>query len=245
MATYNVHGGHSLYCRGASGYLDEVNEDRAVKNKVIEYLRAAGHTVYDCTDDSGRTQNANLLSIVSKCNQHKVDLDISIHLNAGGGTGVEVWNYDSRTKTISDRICSNVGTALGIRNRGTKYNPQLYVLRNTKSFALLVECCFVDSITDRDHWDAEKCAKAIAEGVLGTKIQNGSSGGSSGGFLVKVRCDLNIRTGPGVGYTKAGCITDNGTYTIVETKNVSGVPWGRLKSGAGWISIHEKYVKRV
>lgn len=245
MAIYNVHGGHSLRCRGASGYLDEVNEDRAVMNKVIEYLRSAGHTVYDCTDDEGKTQNQNLANIVRKCNQHTVDLDISIHLNAGGGTGVEVYNYDSRTKAISDRICSNISTALGIRNRGTKYNPQLYVLRNTKSLALLVECCFVDSITDRDKWDVDKCAKAIAEGVLGTKIQNSNSGNTSGRFLVKVLCDLNIRSGPGVGYKKTGCITDNGTYTIVETQDVNGVPWGKLKSDAGWISIHEKYVKRV
>lgn len=174
MATYNVHGGHSLYCRGASKYLDEVNEDRAVKNKVIEYLRAAGHTVYDCTDDNGRTQNANLSNIVSKCNQHKVDLDISIHLNAGGGAGVEVLNYDSRTKAISDRICNNISAALGTRNRGTKYNNQLYVLRNTKSLAIIVECCFVDSITDRDHWNVDKCAKAIAEGVLETRVIDNS-----------------------------------------------------------------------
>ena len=79
----NVHGGHSLKCRGASGYLDEVNEDRKVKNRVIELLRANGYTVYDCTDDNGATQNANLKAIVSKCNDHKVDLDVSIHLNAG------------------------------------------------------------------------------------------------------------------------------------------------------------------
>lgn len=31
----NVHGGHSLKCRGASGLLDEVNEDRAVKIKSL------------------------------------------------------------------------------------------------------------------------------------------------------------------------------------------------------------------
>ena len=78
---YNVHGGHSLICRGASGLLDEVNEDRKVKNKVIELLRECGNTVYDCTDDSGNTQNKNLSNIKNKCNAHKVDLDISIHLN--------------------------------------------------------------------------------------------------------------------------------------------------------------------
>ena len=83
MGIYNIHGGHSLQCRGASGFLDEVNEDRKVKNKVIELLRSAGHTVYDCTDDIGRTQGQNLNNIKNKCNVHNVDLDVSIHLNSG------------------------------------------------------------------------------------------------------------------------------------------------------------------
>ena len=33
-------------------------------------------------------------------------------------------------------------------------------------------------------------------------------------------------------------ITDRGTYTITEIQNGY---WGRLKSGAGWISVHEAY----
>lgn len=170
MSVYNVHGGHSLICRGASGYLDEVNEDRKVKNKVITLLKAEGHTVYDCTDNDSRTQGGNLSNIVKECNKHYVDLDISIHLNAGGGTGCEVENYDSRTKAVSDRICANISAALGIRNRGTKYMPELYVLRKTKSLAILVECCFVDNQTDYAAWDADKCAKAIVEGILGRSI---------------------------------------------------------------------------
>lgn len=170
MSVYNVHGGHSLVCRGASGYLDEVNEDRKVKNKVIALLEAEGHTVYDCTDNDSRTQGGNLSNIVKECNKHYVNLDISIHLNAGGGTGCEVENYDSRTKAVSDRICANISAALGIRNRGTKYMPELYVLRKTKSLAILVECCFVDNQTDYAAWDADKCAKAIAEGILGRSI---------------------------------------------------------------------------
>ncbi len=164
----NVHGGHSLKCRGASGYLDEVNEDRKVKNRVIELLRANGHTVYDCTDDNGATQNANLRAIVNKCNSHSVDLDVSIHLNAGGGTGTEVYIYNSKSKAKDEatRIAEKVSNALGIRNRGVKTSTKLYVLRKTNSPALLVECCFVDNATDRAHWNADKCAKAIVEGIL-------------------------------------------------------------------------------
>lgn len=170
---FNIHGGHSLKCRGASGLLDEVNEDRAVKNKVIELLRNEGHTVYDCTDDNGKDQNSNLKAIVSKCNDHKVDLDVSIHLNAGGGTGTEVYVYSnsSKAKPYADRIANNISNALGIRNRGVKAQPNLYVLRKAHSSALLVECCFVDNMTDKTHWSVEKCAKAIVEGITGAKVE--------------------------------------------------------------------------
>lgn len=170
----NVHGGHSLKCRGASGLLDEVNEDRAVKNKVIELLRANGHTVYDCTDDVGATQNANLRNIVNKCNAHEVDLDVSIHLNAGGGTGTEVYVYSdsSKAKGYAQRIVNNISNSLGIRNRGVKTRTNLYVLRKTKSPSLLIECCFVDNATDKAKWNVEKCAKAIVEGVLNTTVNN-------------------------------------------------------------------------
>lgn len=61
--------------------------------------------------------------------------------------------------------------------------------------------------------------------------------------LYKVTCnDLNIRKGPGTNYGINRAITDKGTYTIVEVQNVH---WGRLKSGAGWISIHKNYCKKV
>ncbi len=184
MATYNVHGGHSLKCRGASGLLDEVNEDRAVKNKLIELLRANGHTVYDCTDDYSTTQGTNLSAIVSKCNAHNVDLDISIHLNCGrvdsNGDGkcggVEVYGYDDRIYGVAYRVAESVANTLGIGFHGqpVKYNKDLYVLRKTRAKAILIECCFVDDKDDANHWNATKCAMAIAS-ALGCKTNVSSS----------------------------------------------------------------------
>lgn len=173
---FNVHGGHNSHVTGASKYLNELNEDRKVKNEVIRLLKAQGHTVYDCTDDSGTTQNANLSNIVKKCNAHSVDLDVSIHLNAGGGTGVEAYIYPgSSSKDEAARICSKVSSALGIKNRGVKDGSNLYVVRHTNAPAVLVECCFVDNTTDRDHWDANKCAKAIVEGILNKTVSSGTA----------------------------------------------------------------------
>lgn len=57
-------------------------------------------------------------------------------------------------------------------------------------------------------------------------------------YLVRVSItDLNIRTGPGTEYTKVRHIPV-GIYTIVEEADGKGASkWGRLKSGAGWISL--------
>lgn len=240
----NVHGGHSLKCRGASGYLDEVNEDRKVKNRVIELLRANGHTVYDCTDDNGSSQKANLRAIVNKCNSHSVDLDVSIHLNAGGGTGTEVYIYNSKSKAKDEatRIAEKISNALGIRNRGVKERTNLYVLRKTKSPALLVECCFVDNSKDKEHWNAESCAKAIVEGILNRGIQTNNTTNTSNNvnYIVEITADvLHVRKEPTTNSSIVTSVKKPYRYTIVEERN----GWGRLKSNVGWIKL--SYTKRV
>lgn len=62
----------------------------------------------------------------------------------------------------------------------------------------------------------------------------------SASYLVKVTADvLNVRSGPGTNYKINTQIKRNEVYTIVDAKN----GWGKLKSGAGWISLN--YTKRV
>ena len=59
-------------------------------------------------------------------------------------------------------------------------------------------------------------------------------------FLVRVSItDLNIRKGPGTDYAKTGRYTGKGVFTIMEVRSGQGSDsgWGRLKSGAGWISL--------
>lgn len=176
---FNVHGGHNRKCPGAHGYFDETTEDRLVTAAVIKYLRMAGHTVYDCTDDDGATASANLRNIVAKCNRHKADLDVSIHFNAsgGGGHGTEVFIYSfdrSRNAAAIDaarRVVNRIG-ALGFNNRGVKDGSRLYVVRYTYAPAILVECCFCDNSTDSAVYKrlgADRMGYAIACGILDVK----------------------------------------------------------------------------
>lgn len=55
--------------------------------------------------------------------------------------------------------------------------------------------------------------------------------------------DLNIRKGPGTNYASNG-FCPVGVYTIVEEVDGAGATkWGKLKSGAGWVSLD--YAKRI
>jgi len=239
MGTYNVHAGHCPQGKGASGavgILQESVEDRAVKNEVIRLLRAEGHTVYDCTCDENTTKQGCLNKIVAKCNQHSVDLDISLHLNSGrndyggdGSTGgVEVWNYDTGTQEISDRICEAIATELGIHNRRTKYDKDLFVLANTKSKALLVECCFVDDADDAKVWDAKRCAKAIVRGILNKEI-SGTTGGST---VSTVR-----RIGPGSAHLNSDCPIYDATWKNVIINAKQGDHITVLDSGTEGVKV--------
>lgn len=59
-------------------------------------------------------------------------------------------------------------------------------------------------------------------------------------FMAKVNIvNLNIRKGPGTNYPRTGKYTGKGTFTITEVSSGNGskAGWGKLKSGAGWISL--------
>lgn len=258
---FNVHGGHNRIVQGASKFLNEVVEDRKVKDEVIRLLKSKNHIVHDCTDDVGKTQNDNLKNIVKKCNANTVDLDISIHLNIGrsdsvgdGKTGgVEVWCYDKGTKEYAERICKKISNGLGVTNRGVKYSKDFYVLKNTKAPALLIECCFVDDKDDYKKWNANKCAKAIVEGILNKTVTENTQSNSTSNtakFLIKIdnvkKGDtLNIREKPDPSskIVKKLKYDDPNKYTIIETKKNGTETWGKLKSGIGWINL--RYTKKV
>lgn len=256
----NVHAGHNpdgkIAC-GAVGLIRESTETRKVKDRVIQMLKAQGHEVYDCTVDNGTSSSDVLRKIVAKCNSRTVDLDISIHFNAGANkildrktTGTEVYVYSatSKAKATAQKIVNDIAN-LGFKNRGVKTSKTLYFLRNTKNPALLIECCFVDDPDDIALYNADKMAQAIVKGITGviptitsstTTTQTNTS--TTKEFKVKIKASsLNIRAGAGTKYKVVGKITDKGTYTIVDTYG----NWGKLKSGKGWINISSLYVTRV
>ncbi len=176
----NIHAGHNpdgkTAC-GAVGLIKESTEARYLVKKIKERMEDAGITVHNCTVNNGTSQSDVLQKIVAKCNQHKVDLDISIHFNSGrsdrkgdgktGGTEVWMRGCSGIKKAAGTKICNKM-EKLGFTNRGIKETTSLYFLNHTTAPAILVEVCFVDDKDDTKLYKNKKdiIAKVIAEAVI-------------------------------------------------------------------------------
>ena len=164
---------------GAVGIIDESVETRKVGLKLEQILSDMGHAVYDCTNDYANSTSANLSEIVRKANAQPLDLFVSIHFNAGGGKGTEVFTYGGKRHAEAVAVCDKLH-ALGFVNRGVKDGSNLYVIRHTDAKAMLIEVCFVDTATDVDLYHklgAQRVAAAIAEAITGQTVTQTESEG--------------------------------------------------------------------
>ena len=113
----------------------------------------------------------------------------------------------------------------------------------------VLETCFVTDQDDMDWYlvNKSKIAQAIIAGIqqgFGLNYKKVITP-----YMVKVDVSsipdhvLNIREQPTINSPVTGKITETMSVTIVDEASGTGASkWGKLKSGAGWISLD--YVKR-
>ncbi len=243
MGIFNVHAGHNpagkIAC-GAVDILDESAENRKVKKYLIDFLRKQGHTVYDCTCDNGANQLDVLHRIVAKCNAHKVDCDVSIHLNSGGGHGTEceIYGTGGNAEKYAKKIQSAIIKRTGYTDRGVKVRRDLYVLHHTNAPAVLVECCFVDSASDAKRWSPKQMAAAICEGLTG-KNPLETQADKDNTYRVVVAADtVNVRAKASKDSEVIATMKKGDKITVVEETN----NWVRRKHD-GWVA--KKHVKKA
>ena len=144
-----------------------------------------------------------------------------------------------------DDLADKVTTALG----GSAETPETPEKPVEKAKLYRVRKTWADSKSQKGAFknldNAKKCADAndgySVFDEKGTVVYSGKSEKPKAeSFLFRVSIsDLNIRRGPGTNYLPTGRFTGKGTFTIVEVQDGKGSTkgWGRLKSGAGWISL--------
>ena len=206
-----------------AGYLDKVYEEAV---DLCVYLCG----LYGLTEQD----------IICHCEGH----DLGIASNHG-----DVLHWWPKHGKNMDTFRAAVAVRLGGDTHGTtstkhpeKLTEGYYRVRKT----------WADSKTQKGAYKILSNAKRCADSNPGYSVfdDNGVNIYSPGGpasapsedvpFLVQVSIsDLNIRKGPGTDYAKTGKFTGKGVFTIMEVKSGQGstAGWGRLKSGAGWISL--------
>lgn len=148
------------------------------------------------------------------------------------------WLY-SRYGALASEITKRLGGKTTVTDKPTTNKATMYRVRKS----------WKESSTQKGAFTSLANAKACADKNPGYSVfdENGQVvyPVTFKSYLVRVTTDvLNIRKGPGTNYGTNGSIKNRGVYTIVEEANGTGATkWGKLKSGAGWISLD--YVKRV
>ena len=114
---------------------------------------------------------------INKLKTDYYDFIAEIHLNAGGGTGTEVYycHTDATGKKYAEAIAESISERFGIRNRGAKVRLNASgkdffgIIRATKPTAVLVETVFIDTETDLEKVKTEAgqkaCGQAIADAI--------------------------------------------------------------------------------
>lgn len=166
--------GHNNIVPGATGNgYKEHEQARLLVVQLEKDFKAVGQKVTICTDEVGTTQTAVWSNAVKNCNSHPAvgRLDISVHLNAGGGTGVEVLYYSE--KELAAKVSKAVAEVTGFKDRGAKQRKDIGFLNSTNAPAILIEACFIDNKTDMEIFISKlkEISTAIVCAVTGKIVQ--------------------------------------------------------------------------
>lgn len=250
--------GHGGSDPGAVKYVTEKHANLTMGLACREYLVAHGIDVkMSRTSDTG----TSITNMANSANSWGADIVVSIHNNAGGGDGFEIYHsiVGGKGKTLASNIEAEV-KKIGQNSRGlkTKKNSSgsdyFGMIRLTNAPCVICEGAFVDNPNDATQIDTiveqKEFGYAYARGIL--KYFGIADKGLNGGKeepkpstpttpsepksepknLVKVKtANVNILKDLPVVVKKCPI----GTYTIIEEKN----GYGRLKSGIGWIKMSE------
>ena len=121
----------------------------------------------------GTSNASSLRERVEDANSWGADYFISLHTNASSNssaTGTEGYAYATGIPAFSlgEDIIEGISEITGLRNRGMRARPSLYVLRRTAMPAVLVELGFISNPNDAYLMNnqPELFAQGIYDGIL-------------------------------------------------------------------------------
>lgn len=149
------------------------------------------------------------------------------------------WLY-SRLGDLAAKVTSELSKTTS--GGGTASTSQMYRVRKTWSDSksqLGAYKMLANAKKKADENAGYKVFDASGNIVYPTAAKPTKTPATNTSYKVQIDiANLNIRKGPGTNYGKTGQFTGKGIFTIVqESKGEGATLWGKLKSGAGWISL--------
>lgn len=206
------------------------------KYLVIHYVGATGSAEDNCKYFLSNYRGASAHYFVGHNGevwQCVLDKDVAWHC----GATTYKHPYCRNTNSIGIELCCRKGANGWYFEEATikaakeltkqlmkKYNiPVANVIRH---FDVTGKVCPEPFVRDSQAWDSFRASLTATSATTG--------------YLVKITADvLNVRAGAGTNYKINTKVKKNEVYTIIQEQN----GWGKLKSGAGWISLN--YTKKV
>jgi N-acetylmuramoyl-L-alanine amidase len=180
----------------------------------------------------------NLSQRTNEANAWGADYYLSVHINAGGGTGYEDYIYinvsdSSTTAKYQDIIHAEVIKMNQLHDRGKK-KANFHVLRESKMPAFLSENGFIDHPQDaalmkQTSW-RQNVAQGYANGIAKAFSLKPKSNAPISGTLYKVIAG-SFKARPNADELVAFLRT-KGIETFVVTTMISGETWYRVQAGA-------------
>jgi N-acetylmuramoyl-L-alanine amidase len=147
-------------------------KEKDLTHRIVEYAMdylQANYTEFAMRTSRTGDQTLTLSQRADMANDWGADVFVSVHINAGGGTGFETYVYNggvsSRTIALQNVLHSEILAAMrqfgNITDRGKK-RANYAVLRETKMPAVLTENLFIDS-NDAKLLKNEAFLKAVGE----------------------------------------------------------------------------------
>ena len=164
-----IHAGHAkIGSRGASALIAEVVVNRKLKKWTIYYLRKMGYNAVDCTVVVGKSSGDVLNKIKKKSLKKQTTVNVSIHLNSGGGNGVEIYLPTTTSIPKGEQFTKKLCQDFGFADRGVKGVGTFYV-NNHLTKGYLLEIGFVDSKMDKliyDYYSCKEIGKSLAQCII-------------------------------------------------------------------------------
>lgn len=205
--------------------------------KLGEFLRSENHTIHGSVgdQDGGESIVRALYNDNWDCVLRYIGPNASDSSSSGEESNVS-GTFGGRYQCQSDGVNIRCAPSTSAEiDEGAKYNHGDTVILDDWTY-----------VADGYYWGRYRTASgktrylAIGEvtPTLFKKVEESR-------YNIRVTTDaLNVRKGPGTNYDITTTIRDRGVYTIVSESAGSGASkWGKLVSGAGWISLD--YVERV